>query len=79
MSADLHDFRCKITAEADAVLEALSRSTGDDRCEIAREVLHQWALKQIHSATLIQRMVSREGIVGESEGRAGESKGKGAR
>ena len=40
MSAELKDFRGKITSETDAVLEAINRADGRDKSEIAREVLH---------------------------------------
>lgn len=75
MSAELHDFRCKISPETDAVLEALSRSTGKDRCELAREVLHRWAAQEIESAKLIHRMLAREGGTGALHGLPAASKG----
>jgi len=61
MSADLHDFRCRITPETTAVLEAVSRASGRDRCDLARDVLHVWALEKINEATLIQRLTRSEG------------------
>lgn len=61
MSAELKDFRGKITAETDAVLEALNRASGRDRCEIAREVLHKWAVEQLEAAKLMVRLARCEG------------------
>lgn len=62
MSQELKDFRGKITPETDAVLEAMNHASGRDKSEIAREVLHRWALEQIHAASLITRFVKGEGI-----------------
>lgn len=65
MSAELKDFRGKITAETDAVLEAINRASGRDKSEIAREVLHKWAIDQIHTASLITKLASPKGLAGE--------------
>ena len=75
MSLDLKDFRGKITTEADCVLEAQARVTGKDRQEIAREVLHAWALRQIDEATILGRLLRAEGVVGACEGLPGASQG----
>lgn len=61
MSAELKDFRGKITAETDAVLEALNRAEGRDKSEIAREALHEWAVKKIHAASLITQLSKPKG------------------
>lgn len=71
MSADLRDFRGKLTVEADRAIEAAARVKGCERQEIVREVLHAWALDQIHSATLLHRLLEAEGLPGVSEGVAG--------
>lgn len=78
MSIELKDFRGKITAEADCVLEAESRSTGLERQEIVRNILHEWAMKRIHGATVLQRLLRAEGLPGVGEGvsgNVGESQG----
>ena len=75
MILDLKDFRGKITTEADCVLEAQARVTGKDRQEIAREVLHAWALRQIDEATVLARLLRAEGVSVASEGLVGESQG----
>lgn len=75
MSEPLKDFRGKVTEETDAVLEALNRSTGRDKSEIAREVLHKWALEQIEAARLINRFVRPEGRTGEPKGARGSKAG----
>lgn len=69
MAAELKDFRGKITAETDCVLEAINRSSGRDRSEIVREILHKWAVEKIHEHSVLGRLMEREGIAGESQGR----------
>lgn len=64
MSLELTDARIKITLETDAVLEAKHRATGRDRSEIAREVLHAWAEKEIHEAALTTQLLKAKGISG---------------
>jgi hypothetical protein len=78
MSLDLKDFRGRITPETDAVLEAISRTTGRERQDIAREVLHEWAIKQVHAASLIDKLLRSEGLKGIDggvRGNAGASEG----
>jgi hypothetical protein len=71
MAADLKDFRGKITPEADCALEAESRSTGKDRQEIVREILHDWAMQRIHGASVLNRLLRAEGLTGIDGGVAG--------
>lgn len=66
MSLDLADARIKITQETDAVLEAMHRATGRDRSEIAREVLHAWAEKQIHESVLTMQLLKAKGLTGSA-------------
>ena len=68
MSPPLIDLRAKVTAEADAVLEAVHRSTGKDKSEVVRDVLHRWALQEIHAASVLQSILQREGLSGASGG-----------
>lgn len=78
MSAELKDFRGKITIETDAVLEAINRAEGRDKSEIAREILHQWAMSRIHEATILDRLLQAEGlrgIVGGVSGNRREDEG----
>jgi hypothetical protein len=78
VSAPLKDFRGKITPETDAVLEALNRTSGRDKSEIVREILHDWAVKKIDTASVMHRLLQAEGLPGIAEGIAGnrrESKG----
>ena len=62
MSLPLVDCRCKLTHEAHAVLESLSRAGGIDRSEIIRDVLHKFALQKINEASLLDSLLKREGL-----------------
>ena len=71
MGIELKDFRGRITPETDAVLEGISRATGQDRQEIARAVLHEWAQRQIHAASVTHRLLQAEGLSGIDGGASG--------
>lgn len=64
MSLPLKEFRGKITAEADAVIATVAEREGQEKQEIVREVLHQWALEKINEARLINQYLEREGLEG---------------
>ena len=72
MSIPLADHRTKITVETEAVLEAAHKATGRDMSAITREVLHQWALKEIHAASVLHTILSREGLAQASKGSEGK-------
>lgn len=71
MGIELKDFRGRITPETDCALEAEARATGRDRQEIVREVMHQWALQKIHSATVMHKLLQAEGLPGIGGGARG--------
>lgn len=68
MSIPLRDLRAKVTLEADCALEAVSRATGRDKSEVAREALHDWALRQIDASNVLSRLLQVEGLGGERKG-----------
>ncbi len=72
MAADLIDLRAKVSAETNAVLEALSRAGGKDKSEIVREVLHLWALSKVDEANLIHRFMVAQGVSGSHQGGLGK-------
>lgn len=74
MSAELRDFRMKITIETALVLEAEAQASERDRADVAREILHSFALRKIHEATILSQMLQSEGLAGAGEGRAGNPK-----
>lgn len=71
MSLPLIDLRAKITAESDAVLEAVQRATGRDKSEVVRDVLHKWAMTEIHASNVLHSILAREGLVGATKGGLG--------
>lgn len=72
MSAELKDFRGRITPETDCVIEAESRVSGKDKQEIVREILHGWALNKIRESTVLHRLLLGEGLTGVTEGVGGK-------
>ncbi len=72
MALPLIDFRGKVTPETDAVLEAIQRSTGRDKSEIARDWLHRLALKEIDASIELHKILKREGLAGTNEGGSGK-------
>jgi hypothetical protein len=73
MSADLTDLRAKITVEAHCALAAYARAHEIDRSELVREILHKWAMKQIHGASLLANCLRAKGVTGADEGTSGKA------
>lgn len=71
MSAELRDFRGKITVEADVALESVAQAFKRDKSDVAREVLHNWALRKLMEANVLARRMRAEGITGEDGRYAG--------
>lgn len=71
MAAPLKDFRGKITAETDCVLEAMNRVSGKDRSELVRDILHDWAAERLREHSILNRLLKAEGLTGEDEGTTG--------
>lgn len=71
MSAELKDFRGKITIETHCVLEADNRVTGEDKSEIVRKILHEWAIKKLQCAKITDSLLRSEGMPGIAEGESG--------
>lgn len=77
MSADLKDFRGKITPLAWSWLEAEHRTTGRDQSEIVRDLIHEWALLKASAAIEAKRLMEAEGIGGnirEPQGTTGKGR-----
>ena len=73
MGIELQDFRGRITPETHAVLEGQSRATGQDRQEIARLVLHEWAMRQIHASSVMDSLLQAQGLPGIGSGTTGHA------
>lgn len=68
MAAELRDFRGKITDETYLALQAQSRAFERDMADVAREVLHEWALKKLHEAKVLYGLARDQGLIGASKG-----------
>jgi hypothetical protein len=64
VSAELKDFRGKISALVWCYLEAESRATGRDQAEIHREVMEAWAARKHRAAIEAQKLLHAEGMQG---------------
>jgi hypothetical protein len=74
MADELRDLRAKISIQTDAALDAHSRVTGRDRSEIAREILHRWALERVEISTLLNSRLRAEGVDAADEGASGSGR-----
>jgi hypothetical protein len=74
MSADLKDFRGKITARAWCCIEARHRATGKEHSEIVRDILTEWADVEHRVAIEQQKLLAAEGIAGNDGEEAGRSR-----
>ena len=68
MSLPLRDFRGKISVEAEIALKAEAHATGRDQSEVARDVLHRWALEKINAAKIVNNLLAVEGLMREDKG-----------
>lgn len=73
MSLDLHDLRCKVTPETFCAIAAYARAHDVDKAEVARDVLHRWALRQIQGATMLTSCLRAKGMTGAAAGISGQS------
>ncbi len=71
MSAELRNFRGKVTIETDCALEAENRVTGEDKSVIARNILHEWAIEKIRIAKVMDSLLRSEGEPGIASGAEG--------
>lgn len=72
MSAELRDLRVRVTVETDCVLDAHHRVSGRDKSEIVREILHDWAAREIDQANVLQLRLRAEGIALAAQGIVGK-------
>jgi hypothetical protein len=64
MSNPLVDFRGKVTTETHIVLRVKSRRSGEDMAEIARKVLHDWAMEAMDEYRVLNKELLDEGLEG---------------
>lgn len=66
---ELRDARTKLTYVSDQMLEAVSRSTGKDKSELIREIVHEWYEIKWREHQMIGRFFrEREGAAEAPEG-----------
>lgn len=71
MSLELADLkRLKVTAETRAWLTAKARTSGKSHQELARDALHELAVREIHAAKVLARLAPDRDIDGDTQGRA---------
>lgn len=63
--SDLIDLRANITETTDNWLDAKSKATGKDRCQIVREALHGAAIIEIDEIILAYKTLQDKGLVKE--------------
>ena len=68
---ELVDFRTKLQRKTHSVLFAKAAATGRDMQDLAREILAKWAAEELHAATVMDRVLRSEGVVGEFGGSDG--------
>lgn len=76
MSLELIDLRAKVTAETWCALAAHARAHELDKSEVARQVLHEWAMRQIHGARMLRSCLASKGLTAAAEGISGATQGK---
>jgi hypothetical protein len=68
VALELKDVRAKLTPESHCVLMAYAEAHGLDASEVVRDLVAEWARKQVHVAELTRRNLAREGLAGANEG-----------
>lgn len=61
--------RLKITPETDAWLQAESHTSGQSKQEIARQVLHEFAVGKIRAAKVLAALAPGDALSGDTGGR----------
>ncbi len=75
MGAPLEDLRAKITARTHCALVAHARAHGIDKSELVRDILDEWAGRQIHGASVLYRCLRAKGEIAAAEGIVAASPG----
>lgn len=75
MAVPLEDLRAKVTVRAHCALAAHARAHGIDKSELVRDILDEWASKQIHGASMLYRCLRAKGEGAAAEGIASAAQG----
>jgi hypothetical protein len=79
MSAELFDFRAKLTRDTRVWLEYKARRSGRDKQDIVREALHKIASQELHEADDMSAYAREQGLFGARGGIAGHHGARGGR
>lgn len=71
MSAELFDLRAKVTALGHCALAAYSRAHVIDKSELVRDIIEEWAKKQVHGASLLHACLKAQGVTAADAGASG--------
>lgn len=75
MAAPLEDLRAKITARSHCAPAAHARAHGIDKSELVRNIIDEWAGRQIHGASMLYRCLKAKGETAAAEGITAASQG----
>ena len=75
MAARNEDLRAKITTRAHCALLAHARAHGIEKPDLVSQILDDWAIRQIHGATMLARCLRAKGEAGAAEGISGATQG----
>lgn len=74
MALDLHDVRCKLPTDLNAVLDAVAEATGRNKSELVREYVEERLMKELHRFRLIHSELKAVGmlsLIGDDKGIGG--------
>jgi hypothetical protein len=75
MALELIDLRVKITPETQCALIAHARAHAIEKPDLVREILREWAERQIHGARMLKQCLNAKGLAGALEGSARSDQG----
>lgn len=79
MAIPLKDFRCAISEQIDAALDAQAAAFGKDKAQVAREVLGEWARQKHREHIMYGRRLRANGMQMDLDGFDLEDDGVGRR
>jgi len=71
-----HDLRVKIDTTTHCALAAHARAHGVEKPEVVRQILGEWAARQVHGARMLASCLRAKGEAGAADGIARAAQGK---